>query len=163
MRDAILRNLYRVAYWVLWAGGPAVRRRGRGTKCLLTNDGQVLLVRHTYGPRQWDLPGGGLRRGEDPVAGIKRELREELGIEIEHAMLLGTRPAPSRPPGPVSYFSAELPDRVVRPDAVEIAEVGWWDPAAPPARLGMHAARMLARHGDPLASRASDPGSPARG
>ena len=32
----------------------------------------------------WDLPGGELEYGEDPVSGIKRETTEEAGIEISN-------------------------------------------------------------------------------
>jgi ADP-ribose pyrophosphatase YjhB (NUDIX family) len=164
MRNATLRTIYRAAYWVLWASSFVVKRHGRGAKCALTCDGAVLLVRHTYGPREWDLPGGGARRGEDPRSAIRRELREELGVEVAEPTLLGIGGAGGRFDGAqVSYFTAELPDRAVRPDQVEIAEVAWWDPQAPPARLGWHAAQMLARHGEALASPAGDPGSPARG
>ena len=34
-------------------------------------------------PGQWGLPGGGLEAGEHMVCGLRRELREELGIEID--------------------------------------------------------------------------------
>lgn len=45
-------------------------------------DGRILLLRHSYGPRVWALPGGGLKRGEDPEACARREVREELGLEL---------------------------------------------------------------------------------
>lgn len=41
------------------------------------NQGRVLIVEEKD---KWDLPGGGLDHGEDAVAGIKRELFEELGV-----------------------------------------------------------------------------------
>lgn len=48
-------------------------------KALITNDrGQVLVVKENQDT--WSLPGGGLDHGEDPLAGVARELKEELGI-----------------------------------------------------------------------------------
>ena len=32
---------------------------------------------------KWDVPGGRLEFGEDPVEGLKRELKEEVGAEVE--------------------------------------------------------------------------------
>ena len=51
----------------------------------LVRDGRVLLChrhpeRRLY-PDVWDFPGGHVEPGEDPVAALRRELREELGIE----------------------------------------------------------------------------------
>ncbi|MBS2939662.1 NUDIX domain-containing protein [Nocardioides sp. J2M5] len=52
----------------------------------LVRDGRVLLAhrsphKHAY-PDTWDLPGGVVEPGESPVAGLVRELREELGVEV---------------------------------------------------------------------------------
>lgn len=48
-------------------------------KALIRNSqGHVLVVKENQDT--WDLPGGGLDHGEDPKAGLARELREELGI-----------------------------------------------------------------------------------
>ena len=55
-------------------------------------DGNVLLVRaapHLTVAGQWFLPGGGLDHGEDPVDGLRREFREETGLDVDVGALLG--------------------------------------------------------------------------
>lgn len=48
-------------------------------KALIKNDkGQILMVKENSDT--WDLPGGGLDHGEEPLEGVKRELLEELGV-----------------------------------------------------------------------------------
>ena len=37
----------------------------------------------------WDVPGGFLDEGEDPLDGLRRELKEETGLEIEPERFLG--------------------------------------------------------------------------
>ncbi len=46
------------------------------------DDGRVLLVRTAYPPRLWNLPGGRLERGETPGGGLRREVREETGLDV---------------------------------------------------------------------------------
>jgi 8-oxo-dGTP pyrophosphatase MutT (NUDIX family) len=46
---------------------------------LLEDDRVVLLLNERD---EWELPGGRLEQGEDPVACLKREFAEELGVEI---------------------------------------------------------------------------------
>jgi 8-oxo-dGTP diphosphatase len=53
--------------------------------------GRVLLARRAVEPYKgkWDIPGGFLEEGEHPLDGLRRELREEAGVEVEPGDLLG--------------------------------------------------------------------------
>jgi ADP-ribose pyrophosphatase YjhB (NUDIX family) len=46
--------------------------------------GQVILVRQTRG-KKWTLPGGKVRPKEGLKAALRRELREETGLQISRA------------------------------------------------------------------------------
>ena len=51
----------------------------------------MLLGRRAFDPAVglWDVPGGFLEEGEGPIDGLRRELREETGLEIEPTEFLG--------------------------------------------------------------------------
>lgn len=53
--------------------------------------GQVLLIRRRNPPRagQWSLPGGKVERGETLEAAVRREIREETGLEVDLLGLAG--------------------------------------------------------------------------
>ena len=51
----------------------------------------MLLARRAHEPfkGRWDILGGFLEEGEHPLDGVRRELREETGLEIEPLDFLG--------------------------------------------------------------------------
>jgi len=152
---SVQRTALRAAFWTLWLSSFVRKPHGRGVKALLINEGEVLFVRHTYGPREWELPGGGARKREDLVNALRRELREELeiGFADADATMIGVFAGPGRWSGvDVGYFRVELADRNLTPDPIEIAQVAWFDPMAPPLPLGWHARRALDRHREAVAS-----------
>ncbi len=58
---------------------------------VVDDEGRVLLARRA-GPvfhGYWDLPGGFLDEGEHPLDALRRELREETGLEVEPGDFLG--------------------------------------------------------------------------
>jgi 8-oxo-dGTP diphosphatase len=57
--------------------------------------GRVLVVEPVYKP-EWEIPGGMVEPGESPRAACARELREELGLDLEPGRLLVTDWAPKR-------------------------------------------------------------------
>ena len=63
-----------------------------GVAAVIWNDRQeVLLIRRTKEPRkgQWSLPGGKVEFGEELEDAVRREVREETGLEIALLGLAG--------------------------------------------------------------------------
>ena len=103
---------------------------------LLERDGKVLLARRKLEPRRgfWDVPGGFLEEGEDAIAGLKREFREETGIEVEPVEFLGPHVEPYD-----RYFVLGLTWLVQgegepKP-ADDVEELGWFGPQELPAEM----------------------------
>src|SRR5918912_2884425 len=90
----------------VWRGSPRfVRRAGvwltqpRFTVtagAVVTDErGRVLLLRHVLRKGSgWGVPGGFLEKGEQPDEAVRRELREETGLELESAELAFIRALP---------------------------------------------------------------------
>ena len=54
---------------------------------ILNNEGRILLIRRSneepYMPGVWEIPGGKTDPSKDPHLELKREVKEETGLEIE--------------------------------------------------------------------------------
>lgn len=121
---------------------------------MLTDGDHVLLVRHTYGPREWDLPGGGIKRGEGPATAARREMREELGVDIGDLRDAGQVVATLNRARAIVYcFAAELQAPQIELERGEIAAAGWFPADDLPPRIGRLTLPVLRRAGA-LGSRA---------
>ena len=117
-----------------------------GVKCVLTHGDDVLLVRHSYGKRSWDLPGGTVKRRELPVDAARREIHEELGRRIENWVGLGELYVnTNHHDDNLHLFQAHVEDRAVDLDLTELAEAGWFPRDALPPDLGRFVRPILAR------------------
>jgi 8-oxo-dGTP diphosphatase len=73
-------------------------------------EGRVLIAQRPRGRHmagRWEFPGGKLAAGEDPYAGLQRELTEELGVTVRKAR-------------PLIRLRHEYPDRRVLLDVWEV-------------------------------------------
>ena len=87
MINALIRAVYRLAHWglrLLWF----IRRpETTGALVAVWYQGRVLLVKNSYRP-QLTFPGGYIRPREDRRTAAARELREEVGINVQPKRLV---------------------------------------------------------------------------
>ena len=77
--DRAWRLAFRLGFPVARLWWRLTRPRHEGALVAVQIEGSLLLVKSSY-RREWNLPGGGIRRGETPEAAARRELREEIGL-----------------------------------------------------------------------------------
>jgi 8-oxo-dGTP diphosphatase len=56
---------------------------------LILDEKNRILLCHRTDIDLWNLPGGGLEKGETPWQGVIREVKEEVGLEVEIIKLQG--------------------------------------------------------------------------
>ncbi len=141
----IRRLGYRSAYSALRVYWFVVRPSSRGVKCVITHGEYVLLVRHTYGPSTWELPGGAIRRGEEPVTTAIREMNEELGISIEDWTRQGEAVVETdHRHDRVQFFTAEVSALKIEINQAELSEAQWFSRRQLPPNLGRYADAIIA-------------------
>ena len=142
----IRRLAYRVAHRLLRAWWFIRRPTLHGVKCVITDRDRVLLVRHTYGHREWDLPGGTPRRHEPAIVAASREMEEELGVQITEWRPLGDLLRTSYGcEDTLHCFHAELDVPDLTLNGAELSEAEWFPQRELPEDLGHHVRPVLAQ------------------
>lgn len=117
-----------------------------GAICLIERpDGALLLVRQSYRHR-WGLPGGLVKRGERAADAARREVLEEVGLEVE---LVGeasvvVEPVPRRVDVVYRARPAHSPGEEVVPTSPEITEARWFAPDQLPELQAETSAALVA-------------------
>jgi 8-oxo-dGTP pyrophosphatase MutT (NUDIX family) len=150
----VRRLAYRWGYRVMQLVWLVRRSRLDGVKCVITDRDRVLLVRHTYGREQWDFPGGRIEGSEPPHSTARREMREELGLEVAEWTPLGLLQARiDHRRDTVHLFRVELRSPAMRIERGELAAARWFRRAEVPQDVAPYVWPILARAA-PLTDRA---------
>lgn len=85
--SALFHFAFRVAHAVRKIWWNLAKPEIFGAKAIvLDGKGNVLLIRHSYGASHlYMLPGGGVKKGEDPALAVGREVQEETGCHFHDA------------------------------------------------------------------------------
>ncbi len=111
---------------------------------IFDEQGRVLLLEHVFRPDSgWGLPGGFLTSGEQPEAGVRREIREEIGIELEDVEFLFARSL-GRLRQVEIYFRARAVG-IPQPRSFEIKRAEWYARDALPPDLSKDQIQLINR------------------
>lgn len=94
--------------------------------------GEVLLLDHVLRPASgWGIPGGFLASGEQPVDAVRRELREETGIELTDVEIFQVRTINRHIEVLFHARTTDAPEVKSR----EINRFGWFRPGDLPEKM----------------------------
>jgi ADP-ribose pyrophosphatase YjhB (NUDIX family) len=100
---------------------------------IMDERGRVLLLKHRFWKEQrWGLPGGLARPGETLAATLRRELREETGLDVRPSKLLRVNVSRGRLSQFVLLAECAGEPRAISP---EIIDARFWEPAELPDNL----------------------------
>ena len=120
-----VRNFYRFIF----------RPETFGVKILIECDEKFLLIRNSYGVDHWTFPGGGVKKRESPENAVKREVNEEVGVEINPVVLGQYFNTRHYTKDTVYCFYAKVDSFDFRIDESEVTEAKWFsEPEIPQFR-----------------------------
>jgi ADP-ribose pyrophosphatase YjhB (NUDIX family) len=141
----------------LWRHAPKSLRRGAvrltQSRFLVTAgavvsdaEGRVLLLHHRFRAGSgWGIPGGFIEKGEQAEEALRRELREEIGLELESAEIAFTRTL--KRPTQIEIIFRCRPRRGVppAPQSMEIKSAAWFTLAELPPEVSQDQRRIIER------------------
>ena len=111
-------------------------------------EGRILLARHAYRDREvWACIAGHLDAGETAEECVRREVREETGLEVDDIRYRGSQHWPF-PNQLMLAFTARWVSGEIRVQEEELLEAGWHDPGALPRTPGRGSVAWRLIHGE---------------
>lgn len=114
-------------YWFL------VRPKTAGALCVIECEGEILLIKNTYGDHSYSFPGGGVKTKEIPSEAVVREVQEEVGLMIINVEAMGSFLYTRQYKRDTIYiFSARVVHKDIAIEKDEILEARWFSSAEIP-------------------------------
>ena len=133
-----------VRLWGVWFTQP--RFAVTAGAIVLDERGRVLLLNHVFRKGSgWGIPGGFLAGGEQPEEALRRELREETGMELDHVALAFVRTLERPQQVEIIYRCRARHSEPDRGRSLEIKSAEWFDLDALPPELGVTQRRLIER------------------
>ncbi len=106
--------------------------------------GRILLLEHEFrADSRWGIPGGFLDQGEQPDEALRRELREEVSLEVTDVELYFARAL--KKPHQVELYFACTATNDPTPSSFEIRKAQWFAPDDLPDKLSKDQQKMIKR------------------
>lgn len=114
-----------------------------GVFAIIEDRGKVVLARRSD-IGWWNLPGGGMEPGEAVDEALKREVREEVGLEVDIAYLVGVYSKPQKNEVVLTFWCHPAAGSGAPGTSDEVSEAAWFAPEAlPEPFLPKHRQRLL--------------------
>ena len=111
---------------------------------VFNDEGRILLLEHEFrADSRWGIPGGFLDQGEQPDEALRRELQEEVSLEVTDVELYFVRTL-KRPSQVEMYFACTANDRPT-PSSFEIRKAEWFDLNELPEELSNDQRKIIKR------------------
>ncbi len=110
---------------------------------IVDEKGRILLVKHTYGHLNWELPGGGGEADESPVETAVREVKEETGLTVVAQHSTGCYYTPENGMLHFVFCCRQIDEALPCPDGAEISECGFWPSNALPRPISDWTVRRI--------------------
>jgi ADP-ribose pyrophosphatase YjhB (NUDIX family) len=122
---------------------------------IITNErGEVLLLDHLLRPKSgWGPPGGFVEKGEQAETALRREIKEETGLDVRNIHLVRIRTFKRHLE--IVFTAEAIGDAVV--GSREIRSLEWFDPDKMPEDMGLHLHFQIK---NALAAKQDDPETP---
>jgi 8-oxo-dGTP diphosphatase len=104
--------------------------------------GRVLLLKHRFRPGSgWGIPGGFIEAGEQPEEAVRRELREEVGLELAAVEVVTTRAF--KKPRQIEIVFRCHPRGDALPQSIEIRKASWFSVDSLPEGLPVDQRKLI--------------------